>query len=106
MAKDSFLWTRTFLDKGKSKNQNFCVLTHQGAFLETILKRSRNAVPAGPGRNRALGRLLGSAGTILRSFRGVCVVGPGGRPLLRGSRKLLGAHKAAWSAERRADNVG
>src|SRR5262245_28802825 len=62
MAKDSFLWTRTFLDKGKSKNQNFCVRAHQGAFLETILKRSRNAVPAGPGRNRALGRLRGSAG--------------------------------------------
>src|SRR5262245_39464909 len=106
MAKDFLMWTRTFLDKGKSKNQNFCVRAHQGAFLETILKRSRNAVPAGPGRNRALGRLLGSAGTIIRSFRGVCVVGPGGRPLLRGSRKLFGAHKAAWSVERRAVSFG
>src|SRR5262245_42813592 len=62
MAKDSFLWTRTFLDKGKSKNHNCYVRAHQGAFLETILKRSRNAVPAGPVRNRALGRLRGSAG--------------------------------------------
>src|SRR5262249_60139208 len=61
-AKKSLLWTRTFLDKGKSKIQNFCVRAHQGAFLETILKRSRNAVPAGPVRNRTLGRLRGSAG--------------------------------------------
>ena len=93
---------KTFIDRPKSKIQYFCVPAHQGAFLETVLKRSGNAVPAGPARNRALGRLLGLAGTIIRSSRGDCVGGPGGRPLLRGSRKLLGAHKAAWSAERRA----
>ena len=92
---------KTFIDRPKSKIQYFCVPAHQGAFLETILKRGGNAVPAGPARNRALGRLLGLAGTIIRSSRGNCVGGPGGARL-RGSRKLLGAHKAAWSAERRA----
>src|SRR5262245_23846314 len=106
MTKDFSLWTRTFIDMDHNILHYDCIRAHQGAFLETILKRSRNAVPAGPGRNRALGRLLGSAGTIIRSFRGVRVVGPGGRPLLRGSRKLFGAHKAAWSVERRAVSFG
>ncbi len=102
MAQNSSARPKTFLDNCITK----CIITAfrltKGAFLETILKRGGNAVPAGPARNRALGRLLGLAGTIIRSSRGDCVGGPGGRPLLRGSRKLLGAHKAAWSAERRA----